>query len=240
MALFRTIVFVAALAGLAAGAFLSVAQMFVTVPLILTAETYETAVEAAAAAIPAGHGHAAGTPAHDHDQSGWRPADGFERTAFTVAANVVTAIGLGLLLVAAAELAGGLGGWRRGMVWGLAGFAVVTLAPGLGLPPELPTMPAAALGDRQIWWIATALATAAGLALLVFGRHPLVAALGVLVIALPHLVGAPQPDGRESPIPADLERDFVAAVAVTSFAFWVVLGGIAGYLRGRIGADRPA
>ena len=54
------------------------------------------------------------------------------------------------------------------MFWGFAGFAVFTLAPGLGLPPELPAMPAADLGDRQIWWTATVLATAVGLALIAF------------------------------------------------------------------------
>ena len=31
--------------------------------------------------------------------------------------------------------------WRQGLFWGFAGFAVFTLAPGLGLPPELPAMP---------------------------------------------------------------------------------------------------
>ena len=64
----------------------------------------------------------------------------------TAAANLVTAIGFGLLLVAASEFAGGITGWRQGLVWGLAGFAIFTLAPGLGLPPELPAMPAAELG----------------------------------------------------------------------------------------------
>ena len=65
--------------------------------------------------------------------------------AFTVAANIVTAVGFALLLVAASEFAGGIAGWRSGLLWGLAGFAVFTLAPGLGLPPELPAMPAAEL-----------------------------------------------------------------------------------------------
>ena len=61
------------------------------------------------------------------------PADGAERTFCTVAANVVTGIGFALLLVAVSEIAGGIGGWREGLLWGFGGFAAFTLAPGLGL-----------------------------------------------------------------------------------------------------------
>ena len=88
---------------------------------------------------------------------------------FTTLANVVTAIGFALLLVVASELAGGIADWRQGMFWGLAAFAVVIIAPGLGLPPELPGMPAAEISARQTWWIGTAIATAAGLALILLG-----------------------------------------------------------------------
>ena len=117
--------------------------------------------------------------------------------------------------MAASEFAGGIAGWRQGLFWGFAGFAVFTLAPGLGLPPELPAMPAADLAARQAWWIGCVLATAAGLALIVFGRPPALAALGVALLVLPHLFGAPQPPGHASPVPADLHRDFVVAVTVT-------------------------
>ena len=66
--------------------------------------------------------------------------------------------------------------------WGLAGFAAFTLAPNLGLPPELPAMPAADLLARQAWWIGTVVATAAGLALIVFGRSPWFAVLGIALL----------------------------------------------------------
>ena len=56
MPMFRTIVFAAALAGLLAGLLLTVVQHFGTVPLILQAEVYEPAAEAAAAT---GHGRRA-------------------------------------------------------------------------------------------------------------------------------------------------------------------------------------
>ena len=146
----------------------------------------------------------------------------------------MTAIGFALLLVAASELKGGMTGWHQGVFWGLAGFIVFTLAPGLGLPPELPAMPAADLGQRQIWWVATALATGIGLALLVFKRSLPLAILAVALLVAPHLVGAPQPGSFESPVPHSLAHAFIVMASVTSFVFWVILGGVAGFARSRV------
>ena len=134
---FRNIVMLAAIAGAIAGLGMTVAQSFATVPLILKAETFEA--QGMAEAPAAAHEHATEIPAHSHgDEEGWAPEDGFERTAFTAAANIVTGIGFALLLIAVSELFGGIRDWRQGVYWGLAAFAVFTLAPGLGLPPELP------------------------------------------------------------------------------------------------------
>ncbi|QIB33032.1 CbtA family protein [Ancylobacter pratisalsi] len=234
MSLFRTILFVAALAGIGTGLVGSAIQIFGTVPLILKAETFENGAPEEAAS--AAHEHAPGTAAHEHDADEWGPSDGFERNAFTVLAMVLTGFGFALLLVAASELAGGLSSWRQGLLWGLAGFAVFTVAPGLGLPPELPAMPAADLLARQMWWIGTAAATAGGLAFIAFGRTPLLAALGVALILAPHLIGAPQPDSHESPIPESLHHSFIVATVAASFVFWVLLGGLAGWLRPRLAA----
>ena len=168
---FRNIVLLAAIVGAIAGIGMTVAQQVTTVPLILKAEVFEQAEEAKA---PPAHTHESeADAATEHEHGGWAPQDGFERTAFSVAANIITGIGFALLLIAASELAGGILDWRQGVFWGLAAFAVFTLAPGLGLPPELPAMPAAELGPRQIWWVATALSTASGIALLVYGRSVL-------------------------------------------------------------------
>lgn len=243
MSLFRTIVFVAAAAGLFSGIAMTAFQQAATVPLILKAETYEEAEPAA----PAAHTHDAATPAHSHDsaaahshdEGGWQPADGFERMAFTLAANIVGAIGFALLLVAASELAGGLTGWRDGLLWGLAGFAAFTLAPSLGLPPELPAMPAAELGPRQLWWTATAVATAGGIALIAYGRSLPAAIAALALIAAPHFIGAPQPESFETPVPHDLAHNFVVAVVVTSFLFWAILGGVAGLVRARMAGAQP-
>jgi len=240
MAIFRNIVFIAALAGLVAGLAMTAMQYVGTVPMIMAAETFEGAEPAH---DHAAHDHATGSDStvaaqtHEHDEGAWAPQDGLERSAYTAVANIVTAMGFALLLVAASELKGGLTGWRQGVFWGLAGFAVFTLAPGLGLPPELPAVPAADLDQRQIWWAATALSTGIGLALLVFQRSLALAILGVGLLVVPHLVGAPQPATFESPVPASLTQAFIAVASLASFVFWIVLGGVAGYARARVKAS---
>ncbi|MER8786684.1 CbtA family protein [Mesorhizobium sp. M0983] len=245
MTLVRNVVFIAAIAGLVAGVVLACMQVYATVPLILKAEVYEQAGgghdHAAAPAAPAATGtmamsSAAPAPAEamaPAEDEGWAPADGFERFAFSVVANIVTGIGFALVLVAVSEFAGGIGNWRQGLFWGLAGFAVFTLAPGLGLPPELPAMPAADLVQRQIWWWATVVATAAGLGLLAFRRSLPLAVLAVALIVAPHIVGAPQPGSFETTIPEGLHHQFVVAVTLTNLVFWLVLGAVVGVVRGR-------
>lgn len=225
MEAFRRIVFVAAIAGLAAGLFVTAIHLVGTVPLILQAETYETAAAAEAAA------------ATDHEPAAdaWGPQDGFERTAYTLLADIVTGIGFALLLVAAYALRGQEMDWRKGLYWGLAGFATFTLAPGLGLSPDLPGTESAPLLDRQIWWVATAIATGAGLALVFFSRRAVWALAGVALMAIPHIYGAPQPAEYKSLAPESIEHDFVVAVVVTSLLFWAVLGSLTGLLYKRYG-----
>ncbi|RWM94564.1 MAG: cobalt transporter [Mesorhizobium sp.] len=242
MTLFRNVVFIAAIAGLVAGVVLACMQAYATVPLILKAEVYEQAGgghthdHGLAPAAPGSNAVSSAVPAEaaTAQEEGWAPADGFERFAFNVVANVVTGIGFALILVAASEFAGGIGNWRQGVFWGFAGFAVFTLAPNLGLPPELPAMPTADLAQRQIWWTATVVATAAGLGLLAFRKSLPLALLAVALIVAPHIFGAPQPDSFESPIPEGLHHQFVVAVTLTNLVFWLVLGAVVGLVRGRL------
>src|SRR5437870_316454 len=107
-----------------------------------------------------------------------------------------------------------------------------------GLPPEIPGTEAAPLLARQIWWLATAAATAAALALLAFARRPVWIVLAVIVIVAPHVFGAPQPADHASAAPAALARQFVVAATVTSFLFWLVLGAASGYFYRRF-VPRP-
>lgn len=216
----------ALLAGFLAGLAVTLLQSFTTTPLIVQAETYEHASPGPAAAQ---HAHDRG---HGAD-SGWMPAGRMERLFFTAVANVIAGVGFAFLLVACFAFWDGKTTGRTGVIWGMAGFAIFTLAPSLGLAPELPATQAAGLMARQTWWILTAAATAAGMWLLAFPRKPLAAAVGIAAIAAPHLIGAPHPHDLSAQIPPELAAQFAAASIVTSAVFWACLGWLAGTLYGR-------
>jgi cobalt transporter subunit CbtA len=227
----RRLLYAAMCAGLLSGVVAMAAHQLGTVPLLLQAEQYEHAAGHAAAAAPA-HQHAA--PAE------WAPEDGIERAAYTLAADLLTGIGFALLLAAGIALRGTEVTWREGLLWGLAGFVTFVVAPGLGLPPDIPGNEAGPLLERQLWWAATAAATGGGLALLAFTRRPLYAVLGAAVILLPHLYGAPLPAAdAAAATPAELAHRFAVAVTLASFVFWAALGAATGYFY-RLFAPRDA
>lgn len=213
--MFARIVFAAVFAGLAAGLVLSAVQQWRVVPLILEAERYETAA----------HVHDSGA-VHLHEQAGaaWAPADGFERTAYTVLANLLASVGFALVLAAVSVLAGIEVTSGNALLWGLAGFVAFQLAPSFGLPPELPGMPAAEIGARQMWWWATVLATAAALLMLAKWRHPAAIAVAAALIAAPHLIGAPPAPNEASGVPAHLANAYAANTLAAGAVFWLVLG----------------
>jgi cobalt transporter subunit CbtA len=237
LASLRQLLFAAACAALLSGIFVAVAHQIATVPIILEAEVYENA-GGASAASPHDHASAA---AHDHhDAAGaesWAPADGLERSAYTALSDIMTAFGFALLLGSALMLRGTQVGWREGVLWGLAGFATFVLAPGLGLPPELPGTEAAELMHRQLWWLATVAFTGAGLGLLLLVPSGSWALAGVVLIVLPHLYGAPLPEHPGALAPEILSRRFAAAAIAVSFLFWTVLGASTGYFHARFSAS---
>jgi cobalt transporter subunit CbtA len=229
----RRIFLAGILAGLVAGAFVTMVQAVKIWPLIAAAEVYEKA-SGIAAADHAGHDHGAGSLA----MAEWEPADGAERIAFTLLANILVATGFGLLLSAGFALRDAYGGVRAdatsGLIWGMAGFAAFQLAPSFGLAPEPPGAIAADLLSRQSWWLATAAATAGGIALAVFARRPAWKLVGGAAIIAPHIIGAPLPEHVGGTAPPELAAQFVAASLVTAALFWLVLGGFGGWLYGRL------
>jgi cobalt transporter subunit CbtA len=236
MKLFQRIFFAAVLAGLVAGIAMAALQQWKVAPLILEAEVYETAA-------PAEHSHEAGTPAHEHDEEAWAPQDGPERIFYTVLADILVSIGYALVLAAVAVLGGFEITARNGILFGLAGFVSVQLAPALGLPPEMPGMAAADLGARQLWWVATVLATAAGLfAVAKFRNIGAVAAAAVLML-LPHVIGAPAVPDEPTAVPAHLATAFAASAFAASALFWLTVGPLLGWFSerfARTAATRPA
>lgn len=232
----RRILLTALIAGTLAGLFTAALQRVKIIPLIAAAEVYETTAEHGAAAHDHDHGPAATTPQPQTVEE-WEPV-GLERAAYTALADVLAGIGFGLILTgfAAIARAGGLElDARRGLLWGAAGFAVFALAPAAGLAPELPGMAAAGLAARQAWWLMTASATAAGLGLLVFASALALRIAGVVILILPHVIGAPMAPHAGSTVPAELAAEFVAASLTTTALFWLVLGGLSGWIYRRLG-----
>ncbi|RMF41873.1 MAG: hypothetical protein D6754_00015 [Alphaproteobacteria bacterium] len=240
-------------AGVAAGLLATALQLVLVVPLIVEAERYESGEIAHFAAPPPAHEDTAAEAEHTHTHLHQHEHDadagggrlwGMPRSLGTLLSGIVSWSGFGLLLVAALALANRAGiatGGMRGLAWGLAGFAALQFAPALGLAPELPGSGAAPLVERQIWWLAAALATAAGLGLALIGQGVALRLGGLVLIALPHLIGAPHPAAYAGVVPPELAALFAARSLGVGAVGWAVLGLTAGYLLSRQpAAPRPA
>jgi len=223
----------AIIAGMLAGAVAGAFQIWRVTPLIIAAEVYENQGGTGAA-----HGHDAGVAAdHSHGEADepWAPEDGIERTAYTLLATLVMGVGFAFVLAAAVMFTGRDITIQNGVIWGLAGFVVFTLAPTTGLAPELPGMPAAELIPRQTWWWGTALATGGGIALVALQPNLALKAVGAVLIAAPHIIGAPRPEAHDSAVPAALAADFAANSLAMMALFWIVLGVSLGWFLNRTG-----
>ena len=223
----------AILAGLAAGLIMGVIQHVRVTPLILHAETFEGQPAGghdhgtAPAQPEAGADSTAAATAHEHEhgeEEGWMPADGLERTLFTTMASMLAGAGFALALTGISFMIGLPVTRENGWIWGLCGFLAVSFAPALGLAPELPGMPAADLGARQLWWVGTVAATGAGLYLLATRRTAIGIGAAIVLFLLPHLIGAPKLANAESAVPAELAAEFAANSLGANLIMWVLIG----------------
>lgn len=220
----------ALLAGIAAGLFMGVIQQARLTPIILAAEVYEVAAEQHSHDDAAVAQTAESTEsAHSHEDNEWAPSDGIERTLYTTLASVVAGAAFAAILAGISLLVGIPITPANGLIWGLCGFLAATLAPAAGLPPELPGMPAGDLEMRQLWWVGCIAATAAGIYLIATRRQLWPITGAVVLIALPHLIGAPQPLSHETTVPAGLSASFAANAIAAGAAFWCVLGVFLGF-----------
>lgn len=231
----------ALVAGLIAGGLTTVAQQAKVVPLILEAEKYENAPAAA-------HDHMSGlnvtlaTPAqaHEHEPATGTDSEesgmlfGVDRLTGTVMANLVTGCGFALILLAVSLITGQPVTVANGALWGAAAWLTFQLLPSIGLPPELPGFPAAELVDRQIWWVGTVVASAAGLYLVILRPEIWAKVAGLVVLLVPHLIGAPQPADITSNVPAVLAAEFAVAALATGLFFWLVTGLLLGTFNARM------
>lgn len=241
--IFRNIIFSACLVGLMVGVLLTVAQSLGVTPIIYAAEVYEVADTLVPETVSeAGHSHGSGE--HHHESEAWAPEDGTERTFFTLVSNVLAGIGFAAVLLALMSQLQIMGVTRvsllKGMAWGLAGFAVFFAVPGIGLPPEIPGVQAAALEHRQGWWLFAVVGSGLGLAMLAFAPKWF-KLLGVLAIALPFLIGAPAHPGPEFTHPdadavaalTELHHQFIVASGLANLLFWLALGVLSAWLLNR-------
>lgn len=214
---FRKLMLVALTSGAFAGLVLFLAQHFTVVPLIQRAEAYEMAAH-----------HAGGA----HEEEGWQPANGWQRTSLTAGATILTGIGLAAVLFGSVAITGRRLTARGGALWGLAAFACFDLAPAFGLPPQPPGTAVGDVYERQLWWLGTAVATAFGLWMLAgLRRSWLLRIGGVACLLLPHLIGAPAATG-ENAVPTELIRQFTIASLATTGMFWLLLGAFGGSIYG--------
>ncbi len=206
-------------AGFLAGFAAAVLQFLLVQPLLLHAELFETGTLT--------HFNTGGTPAHA-DWPGIDPV----RDGLSLLFTALIYTGYGFLLTAAIAMAADQGRLitpRIGLIFGLAGFAALQLAPAIGLPPELPGAGAADVTTRQVWWFGTVAATAVGLWLIAYGSTPLAWVGGAIAIAIPHAIGAPEPSLFTGPVPPELAAHFAARALGVGAISWAILGLLAGY-----------
>ncbi len=217
--MFKNLVTSALIAGFVAGLIAAALQISMLVPVLLEAELYETGV-------------LRHFGAETREQHNFEIAHDWARNGFTILAMVAIYIGFALMMVAAlafAESKGVVVTARRGILWGLGGFAAIQLFPSIGLAPELPGMLAAEVIPRQIWWASTVIATIIGLSAIVFGKNWTHWGIGLVVLAVPHIVGAPHPAIFGGTVPPELAAEFAGLSLGVGAISWACLGLLSAY-----------
>lgn len=206
-------------AGAAAGLIAGLLQLLFVQPVLLHAELYESGqlVHFGASAIAA-----------NPQLPGFDPVRDLLSIVFTMLTYTGYAMMLVALMLVAEERGAGVTA-RTGIIWGVAGFTAAHFAPAFSLPPELPGAAAADVGARQIWWYATVVASGVAMWLLAFGRNWAVWGAAVILLAAPHLIGAPQPAQFTGPVPPEIAAEFAARALGVGLAAWVILGSCAAY-----------
>src|SRR3954468_22474033 len=141
--MFRNLLFSAIGAGVAVAVCVSLVQAVTTEPLILGAEVFEKAEAHPVVPLAAGHaettepaaaasssGRAELTPApvaHVHKEDAWQPADGIERTLYTMLANLLVGVATALVRLGVRAMKGEPIDARRGALWGIFGFIAASL-----------------------------------------------------------------------------------------------------------------
>ena len=229
-------VLAALVAGLLAGAVLTMLQVWRLSPLIATAEIFEKADNTKNIAASAGSSTAPAckdampgmTMCPDNGTPEWEPAPGLPRIGFTGVASLLAGGGFAAILAGLSLLLNVPITRANGWIWGLSGFFAVHLATGFGLAPEIPGMPVADLLARQIWWVGTIIATGGAIYCFAIRSENWAKAVGVALLFAPHLIGAPLAPEGETSVPPGLAAEFAANALASAAIFWLVMGMLLG------------
>lgn len=221
---FRNLVLSAFSIAIIAGLFLTAYQELLITPIILGSEVYEVVEEV---------GHHGGTAG---EVEAWEPEDGVERSTYSFISNLLVCFAYALLLLSMMATKSSLK-VAQGFFWGGAAYLSIFALPALGLAPEIPGMEAAQLEGRQSWWVLTVLASAIGLWLIAFSTTPFKGA-GIVLLLLPHLLGAPQPEvhGFANTDPdavtelTTLWHSFIIQTSVANGLLWLIIGVLSAFL----------
>ena len=217
--MFTRIAVSALFAGSAAGLIASLLQLIFVQPVLLHAELYES-----------------GELVHFGGEavSAVQDLGGMEimRDALSIAFTIMIYTAYAFILIATiaySEETGNKVDARQGIIWGVAGFIAVHLAPGFSLAPEVPGVAAADVYARQIWWFPTVIAAAVAMWLIAFGKNWMMWGLACILLIAPHLIGAPEPSVFEGPVPTEIGALFAARAFGVGLSAWVLTGFFAGY-----------
>lgn len=217
--MFTRIVTSALFAGALAGLLIALLQYAFVQPVLLHAELYESGTLIHLGADPV---------SAVQDVAGFVPL----RDLLTLLFTMLTYCGYAFILVAlmsVAEERGAIITPRSGMIWGLMGFIAAHLAPAFSLPPEVPGVAAADVLLRQYWWFATVALAAISMWLLAFHFTKIGIGAAVVLLLLPHIIGAPQPVEFIGPVPTEIGALFAARALAVGLAAWVILGAFCAY-----------
>lgn len=218
--MFTRILTSALFAGAAAGLIAALLQLYFVQPVLLHAELYE-----------------GGDLVHfgtESTVSAIQDLGGIDvvRDGLSIFFTMLVYCGYALMLVALMSLAearGAVISARTGIIWGIAGFIAVHLAPGFTLAPEVPGVAAADVYARQVWWFSTVAATGVALWLIAFARNWASYGIAAVLLLAPHVIGAPEPEVFTGPVPTELGALFAARAFGVGMAAWALVGCFAGH-----------
>lgn len=229
----RQIFLSALISGFIAGIFLTGIQSLKVTPLILAAEvfedgeliTYTTKNHNNSNIQKTNNHHDEKAHVHDNSHEHETGAHDNERLFYSLITNIFLACGFAFILSSIYLYIKELN-IRNGLISGFVVYLCVFALPSLGLSPELPGTLAAQLQDRQIWWVSTVVLSSFAFIILFFNKNKIYQALSIILLFLPHIIGAPMPNVHGGTAPQAMFEEYILVTYITNAFFWLFLGAI--------------